>query len=153
VLTFLKKIRLRKVKVPQLPKTIPRIARSASTPQTGKVIKDMLERVGRELGSIAWTSALSHLGGYTSNVFKIAIKYKHSSLKLYFNYVILYGICENMVFQAPPIIYAHPVYIYIYILCMYLCHNIIYGIQIHKFLLLQDGFTRCIKIIVVSNNN
>ena len=57
---------------PTNPKDTTRIAESASTPQLGTSHKTCLWGFGGN-GSIAWTSAVSHVGR-TSNAFKVAMK-------------------------------------------------------------------------------
>ena len=60
------------VYVPQLPKTLPELRDSASTQQSGTAHKTCLRGFGGN-GSIAWTSAMSHVGR-TSNAFKVTMK-------------------------------------------------------------------------------
>ena len=68
---------------------------SASTPQSGKAHKTCLRGFGWN-GSIAWTSAVSHVGR-TSNAFKVTMKLQTCPFQ--------------MVLQNPLIICTHPVII------------------------------------------
>jgi hypothetical protein len=84
-----------------------RIGESASTPQSGTSHKTCLRGFGGN-GSIAWTSAVSHVGR-TSNAFKVTMKLQTFLFQMVVHqmvhHVFLFSTCENMVLQNTLILF------------------------------------------------